>query len=309
MGLRFVLITVILIISLAAGACSGSNTYNLSDTGYIMSNDDTYSSASDQTDVELKDDQEEVMLFEEDINNRYEVVIEVPTPYGCELSDIETLMNKAAGLAAGSSLGQLDYTDEELKRLFYINNISQEIKDRINGLSYGENCEVPYEELRYLRVLHMGFDGKTYVGELIVNKAIASDIIDIFIELYQASYPIERMVLVDEYQANDILSMEANNSSAFNYRYIEGTKKLSKHSYGMAIDINPLYNPYITKLEGELRVLPDEAKVHVDRTQDNDYYIREGDICYKAFIDRGFMWGGDWRSQKDYQHFQKDIIR
>ncbi len=188
---------------------------------------------------------------------------------------------------------------------FYYEELTQEIKDRINGKSYGKNCEVPYDELRYVTVLHWGFDGQAHTGEMIVNKAIAEDVLEIFAELYEAEYPIERMVLVDEYDADDNTSMAANNSSAFNYRVIEGTRRISLHSYGLAIDINPLYNPYVHVVDGERVVTPVEGAKYEDRTLDCPYYIHAEDVCYQAFVKRGFTWGGDWKNNKDYQHFQK----
>lgn len=194
----------------------------------------------------------------------------------------------------------------EKSDMFYYEEIPQEVKDRIKGKSYGDNCDVPYSELRYVKVLYWGFDGDTHDGELIVNKAIAEDIVDIFGELYVAKYPIERMVLIDDYNADDNASMAADNSSAFNYRVIDdGSGRLSNHSYGLAIDINPLYNPYVRKIDGETVVSPVEGEGYADRTLDCDYYIKEGDVCYQAFTKRGFTWGGDWKNSKDYQHFQK----
>ncbi|MBH1941068.1 M15 family metallopeptidase [Mobilitalea sibirica] len=210
-------------------------------------------------------------------------------------------------LDAGSCLGDIQYEDSILKQLFYAEDITDTIKQRIEGKSYGKDCNIPYEDLRYIRALHIGFDHKTYIGEMIVNKAIAEDIIEILYELYQADYPIERMVLVDEYDADDIKSMEANNSSAFNYRNVEGTKRLSLHSYGMAVDINPLYNPYVRELDGKIDVLPRSGEEYADRTKESPYYIKKGDICYQAFTKRGFTWGGEWKNSKDYQHFQKAI--
>ncbi len=198
--------------------------------------------------------------------------------------------------------------DDDLQDLlFYAAEISDEIKERINGKSYGEDCTVPYEDLRYLRLSYIGFDGKTHLGEMIVNKAIADDVIDIFKQLYQAKYPIEKMQLIDEYDGDDNKSMAANNSSAFNYRPVEGTDRLSLHSYGLAIDINPQYNPYITYPDGEMLILPPNSEDYVDRNSENPYYIRHGDLCYEAFTKRGFTWGGDWKNSKDYHHFQKRL--
>ncbi|MDF2909105.1 MAG: hypothetical protein K0R34_4426, partial [Herbinix sp.] len=178
---------------------------------------------------------------------------------------------------------------------------------RIDGKSYGETCTIPYEELRYVKVLHWGFDMQVHEGELIVNRSIAEDIVAIFKELYELEYPIERMVLVDEYDADDNTSMAANNSSAFNYRVIDGTDRISLHSYGVAIDINPQYNPYVRTMEGKTVVTPANGLEYADRTIDCQYYIVKDDPCYKAFTDRGFTWGGEWKNQKDYQHFQKVI--
>ena len=197
-------------------------------------------------------------------------------------------------------------TSKEDAKMFYFTELTKEIKDRITGISYADNCTVPYEELRYVQVLYWGFDEKTHTGELIVGKAIAQDIVDIFKELYDVKYPIERMVLIDDYNADDNASMAANNSSAFCYRVIDnGSNRLSNHSYGLAIDINPLYNPYVRERNGETAVSPEEGAKYADRTLDCKYYIQKGDVCYQAFVSRGFTWGGDWKNQKDYQHFQK----
>lgn len=197
---------------------------------------------------------------------------------------------------------------ENEQQLFYYEEITEEIKARIVGKSYAEDCKVPFAELRYVSVLHRGFDGETHVGELIVNKSIAADIVEIFKELYEQNYPIEQMVLIDEYDAEDNSSMEANNTSAFNYRVIDdGSGRLSLHSYGLAIDINPLYNPYVRVVDGETVVSPENGEAYEDRTLDCPYYIDTDDPCYKAFTQRGFTWGGDWKNQKDYQHFQKAL--
>jgi hypothetical protein len=220
-------------------------------------------------------------------------------------TDSEELKQALRAYPSGTEVDTRGWKDSFPDKLFYSEQLMQEIKDRINGKSYGENCTIPYEELRYIRVLYRGFDGGTYIGELIVNQVIAQDIMDIFRELYAIDYPIERMVLVDDYDADDDLSMAANNTSAFNFRFVAGTTRLSKHSLGCAIDINPLYNPYITKLDGKTAILPKLGAKYVDRTKDCPYYIREDDPCYEAFISRGFTWGGAWENSKDYQHFQK----
>ncbi|WP_297906218.1 M15 family metallopeptidase [uncultured Parabacteroides sp.] len=113
------------------------------------------------------------------------------------------------------------------------------------------------------------------------------------------------MVLVDEYNADDERSMQANNSSSFNFRFIHGTSKLSTHSMGYAIDINPKYNPYVKESNGKIIYSPENAKEYIDRSANFPYKIDHNDLCFKEFKKRGFTWGGDWSHLKDYQHFEK----
>ena len=200
-------------------------------------------------------------------------------------------------------LGQ--FQAQEISGSFMQEVISDAIFARIKGKSFKENCTTPREDLRYLRVKHYNKDGDVQEGELICHKDIAGVLLDIFYELYKAKYPIEHMVLVDEYEADDEASMCANNTSAFNFRHISGTSKLSSHSRGMAIDINPLYNPYVRQGKGGLRVSPSSSKEYVDRTKEFPYKIVKGDLCYRLFKKYGFIWGGDWKNSKDYQHFEK----
>ena len=188
---------------------------------------------------------------------------------------------------------------------FYQQEITDSIFARIEGKSFKENCTTPREDLRYLKVLHYNKEGEELEGELICHKDIADDLLAIFQELYKAKYPIERMVLIDEYDADDEASMQANNTSAFNFRNASGMRRLSSHSTGMAIDINPLYNPLVKHREGRTRVYPSTAQGYVNRAKDFPYKIVKGDLCYRLFKKHGFSWGGDWKSSKDYQHFEK----
>ena len=189
---------------------------------------------------------------------------------------------------------------------FYISKIPDDIFEKMQGKSYKADCTVPRDELRYVHVLHMGFDGQTKEGELVVNKAIADDVLSIFEELYQADYPIEKVELVDAYNADDEESMSHNNSSAFNFRFISHTTKISKHGLGMAVDINTLYNPYVKTVDGKLSIEPANATAYVDRSKDFPYKIDHDDLCYKLFKKYGFTWGGDWTHSKDYQHFERE---
>ena len=202
----------------------------------------------------------------------------------------------------------INYTDRTIYQPdFYYEPLSEDIKKRITGLSYKEDCPIPYDDLRYVSVLYVNFKGNVSTGELICNKAIAQDLVEIFYELYQADYQIEQIRLIDEYGADDTLSMQDNNSSCFNYRTIAGTDKISMHGQGLAIDINPFFNPYVTYHNGETQVAPVGAESYVDRDKPFAYKIDENDLCYKLFTERGFTWGGNWNSCKDYQHFEKKI--
>lgn len=187
---------------------------------------------------------------------------------------------------------------------FYISEITDELFDRMKGKSYKDDCNVPREDLRYIHILHKDLEGNTCEGEMVCHKIIAQDLLEIFEELYLNDYPIERMVLIDEYGADDETSMTANNSSCFNYRVISHTTKISKHGLGIAVDINPLYNPYTKIVDGTRIVEPAAGEPYLDREADFPYKIDEDDLCYKLFIEHGFEWGGSWTSAKDYQHFE-----
>ena len=207
-------------------------------------------------------------------------------------------------IAAGTAVtaDQLALYGEDA--FFTVEPISDALLERMWGLSYKEDCTVPREELRYIRVLHVDAAGTTLVGELVMNAAVAQDVCDIFRELYHAGYPIEKMHLVDDYGASDDASMEDDNTSAFNYRVIAGTSQLSNHAFGRAIDINPYYNPYV--IPEQDYVSPGSAYEYGDRSWSFPYKIERGDLCYQLFTEHGFTWGGDWGSPKDYQHFEKE---
>ena len=211
---------------------------------------------------------------------------------------------------------------------FYYEELTDEVKARITGISYpiteeeADSLAVPavnlvsdpatlqisYDDLRYLKVLYYDFDGNVQEGELICNAFIAEDLKEIFYELYCNQYPIESIRLIDDYNGDDTASMEANNTSCFNYRVVDGTTSLSKHALGCAIDINPFYNPYVVfdkTGNGQDYISPKGSEIYADRSKDFAYKIDEQDLCYRLFKEHGFTWGGNWNSCKDYQHFQK----
>lgn len=190
------------------------------------------------------------------------------------------------------------------KEVFYISKIDSEIFSRIRGKSYKDFCTLPLEDLRYLHLLHKDLHGQTKEGELICNVYIAASLLDIFIKLYESDYPIEKIRLVDEYNADDETSMRDNNSSCFNFRFISHTNKISKHGLGLAVDINTLYNPYIKEVDGKRILEPATAEDYVDRSKSFPCKIDKDDLCYKLFTTHGFEWGGNWKDRKDYQHFE-----
>lgn len=233
---------------------------------------------------------------------------------GSNYSDSSSADNNSSG-SNPADTNSSDSTSSQSEAIserdgFSIHEISDDLFDRMKaGNTYKEDCIVPREDLRYLLVLHKDKDGNIHQGEMVVHKLIAEDVLEIFENLYDADYPIERMVLPDNYMADDETMMRDNNSSCFNFRFISHTTKISKHGLGMAVDINTLYNPYhktVTNDDGSTEEIiePATGEPYLDRTLEFDYKINKDDLCYQLFIDKGFEWGGDWIDRKDYQHFE-----
>ena len=164
--------------------------------------------------------------------------------------------------------------------------------------SWRAGCPVPLADLRYLTLTYRGFDGADHTGELVVAASVADAVLATFKELYQDGYPIASMRLVDDFGGDDDASMAANNTSAFNCRPITGGGGFSEHSFGTAIDVNPVQNPYVSGST----VLPAAGRPFVDRPLVPGV-IHDGDPVVQAFAAHGMRWGGDWRGPIDYQHF------
>lgn len=185
--------------------------------------------------------------------------------------------------------------------------IPADVVSKMKGASWRAGCPVPIRGLAYVKVRHWGYDGAVHVGELIVAEQVAPEVVAIFGDLFRARFPIEKMRLVDEYGGSDEASMQDNNTSSFNCRWVTGKKGVfSRHSYGRAIDINPKTNPYVSRSG---RVVPAGGEAYADRSRSYVGGIAAGDACHRAFVDRGWAWGGAWRSVKDYQHFEKKESR
>ena len=140
---------------------------------------------------------------------------------------------------------------------------------------------------------------------MVANVQIADTLLEIFRTLYDNGYQIEKMRLIDDYGGDDDASCLDNNTSCFNYRVVEGSTRLSRHAYGMAIDINPVYNPYVTYENGVEHISPEGSEPYADRSADFPHKIGgEGELCLELFEEQGFTWGGNWRTRKDYHHVQ-----
>lgn len=208
---------------------------------------------------------------------------------------------------AGAVVSSQDIADYGgVDRCFVAEPIPDAVWQRMQGRSYKSNSYIGRNDLRHLRVLHCDLDGRTHIGEMVCNKRIASDLVSIFRQLYDARYPIQRMVLPDVYDADDEKQMRDNNTSCFCYRPIAGSKKLSKHAQGLAVDLNTLYNPYYkVRANGSRTVRPATAGRYCNRKASFPYKIDEQDLAYRLFTSHGFEWGGHWKSCKDYQHFER----
>ncbi len=190
----------------------------------------------------------------------------------------------------------------------YIYDISSNLKEKmIKNNSWRRGCPVDTIDLRYLKLTYLNYQGEESVGELIVHKNIADNMVNIMRELYAIKYPIYQMKLVNEFKGNDWQSIEAGNTSAFNCRKATGSKKWSKHSYGRAIDINPIENPYVSR-KGHIShkmSLKYKKRQHLNNSPSDRAVLLKNDKATLIFKKYGFSWGGDWRTIKDYQHFVK----
>jgi hypothetical protein len=168
--------------------------------------------------------------------------------------------------------------------------------------SWHSGCPVPPADLRELEISYWDFGGLPRTGVLVVHRAVSAEVLEIFTELFHHGFLIQRMEPVDSFSGNDDLSMEANNTSAFNCRDTTGRPGVfSNHSWGRAIDINPLTNPYINGP----KVLPPAGKAFLDRTRASPGSILAGSFIVNLFQKHGWTWGGSWTDHVDYQHFEK----
>jgi poly-gamma-glutamate synthesis protein (capsule biosynthesis protein) len=185
------------------------------------------------------------------------------------------------------------------------------------AVSWRPGCPVGPDDLRAVEVDHVDGRGQHRRGVLVVNRDVADGVARIFGRLYRARFPIVSIRPVDEFAggadpgpigaaapdpfALDRASMEADNTSAFLCRPVTGGTGWSRHAWGRAVDLNPVENPYVAGSE----VLPAAGRAWVDRSRHHPAMIRPGDVVTSAFAAEGWRWGGDFRTVRDYQHFQR----
>ena len=172
---------------------------------------------------------------------------------------------------------------------------------RMTGVSWRPGCPVHLRDLRLLRMSHRRFDGTVGQGRLVVHRDVARAVLSVFRRLYQAGFPLRRVVPVDAYGGSDFRSIEADNTSAFNCRTVEGTTRWSEHAYGRAIDVNPIENPYVSGGSTSHRA----SVRYLDRSRRRPGMAVEGGTLVRAFDAVGWGWGGRWSSVRDYQHFSR----
>jgi hypothetical protein len=177
--------------------------------------------------------------------------------------------------------------------------LGADLEATMTGSSWRAGCPVALGALAHVTFTHLGFDGAAHPGEVVVAAGVADVVLDVFRRLYAARFPIAKARLIDEYGASDDASMADDNTSAFNCRAITGGTSWSEHSYGDAIDINPIENPYVKGAT----VLPPAGAAYTDRADVRPGMIVEPGPVTGAFRVHGWVWGGSWTSPKDYQHF------
>lgn len=188
-----------------------------------------------------------------------------------------------------------------LPPIFTSEPLPDHIIEFITGVTFKEYTPFTHCFLTYLTITFVDFEGEDQIGHMIVAAEIGDEVLEIFQEIYEGGFSIYSIKLIDYFDAVDYYSLAANNSSAFNFRYIANTTTLSRHAYGMAIDINPIQNPYV---RGD-NVLPAAGKKYLDRTDVRPGMIVSGDVVYRAFTSRGWIWGGNWTLPRDYHHFER----
>lgn len=178
------------------------------------------------------------------------------------------------------------------------------LEREMRGTTWKPGCPVPLRDLALLRFGYVGFDGTVKRGPMVVNEAVADDVLEVFRTLFRAGFPIRHVALAREFHPNADPDSRASVTASFNCRPIVTPAgpgdRFSMHAYGLAVDVNPLQNPYVAD-DGFTRNR--FARPYRDRSKDLPGMIHEGDIVVRAFAEIGWEWGGRWSGGRDYMHF------
>jgi D-alanyl-D-alanine carboxypeptidase len=185
---------------------------------------------------------------------------------------------------------------------FATHRLSPGVRKRITGVSWHRGCPVARGRLRYLRIAYHGFDGRVHKGEMVANASAVKPLRSAFATLFRRGFPIRRMRLVDDYGGSDYRSIEADNTSAFNCRRATGQSRWSQHAYGLALDVNPIENPYVSNG----RTSHPASRRYLDRKRHWRGMAFTGGALVTAFARVGWGWGGNWSNPTDYQHFSSN---
>ncbi len=178
--------------------------------------------------------------------------------------------------------------------------VSPSLAKRMTGVSWRPGCPVALRDLRVVTATHHGFDGRDRLGRLVVHRDVAARVLLVLRRLYGEGFPIRRMVPVEAYGGSDFRSIEADNTSAFNCRFVDGTSRWSEHAYGRAIDVNPIENPYVTSAGTTSHRA---SAAYVRRSVLRPGMATAGRALVRSFDAIGWGWGGRWQGARDYQHF------
>jgi D-alanyl-D-alanine carboxypeptidase len=201
----------------------------------------------------------------------------------------------------------LEFNVSYASEIFYseISEIPENVKRLMVNKSWHNGCPLPLNKLAYIKLSYWGFDNKTHLGELIVYKDIARNTVDTFKELFQIRFPIESIQLPEKLPERSSISKDNNTSAFYCQKDAQSPDKYSSHSYGIAIDINPVYNPSII---ANNKVYPESGRTYLDRNLKHEGMIKEGDPAFEILAKFGWYWGA-YFPEVDYQHFQKIIIK
>jgi hypothetical protein len=181
-----------------------------------------------------------------------------------------------------------------------VTTLSSTVRQTMTGVSWRPGCPVSLDALRLVRARYVGFDGRAHTGGIVVHRDVATDVVGVLRRLYATRFPIRRMTPVDAYGGSDFRSIEADNTSAFNCRYVDGTTRWSEHAYGRAIDLDPVENPYVTASGTTSHAA---SRPYLRRSPYRPGMAVESGVVVRAFAAVGWAWGGHWSGARDYQHF------